>query len=198
MKHLKLLGLPALLAASMALAAASASATGLTGAGGAALGAGTTISLEAQTSLAMHPPFGTIECRNSNWSGKTSTSGGAAETVKVSMETVDFSECNSTMTTLANGILEFHTQGSTANNNATLTSSGFELTTEYFGTHCIFKTSNTDIGVVTGSANTGGNAVLDISATIPRTGGRSGAFCGSTAQWTGNYKVTSPSTLNVD
>jgi len=198
MKHLKLFGLTALLAASIAIAAASASATSLTGAGGAALGAGTVVALQAQTNLVMHPPFGATECNKSNWSGKTSNSGGAAETVKVSMEAITFSECNMTMTVLANGSLEFHTQGATANNNATLTSNGFELTTEYFGTHCIFKTSNTDIGTVTGSANTGGNAVLDISATMPRTGGRSGAFCGSTAQWTGSFKFTSPSTLDVD
>jgi hypothetical protein len=36
-----------------------------------------------------------------------------------------------------------------------------------------------------------------ISATIPRTGGSSGIFCGSTAAWTGAYKVMSPATLNI-
>jgi len=198
MKYLKMTGLAALAAALMAMAfAGSASATALTGAGGAVLGSGTTITSEAQTSVILHPPFGEIICKKSNVSGKTTNAGGAAETVKGNIETLDFSECNATVTTLANGSLEVHTEKEAANNNGTLTSSGSEVTVEYFGTHCIFKTTNTDIGVVTGSTTTGGNAVFDIAATIPRTGGRSGAFCGSTAQWTGSYKVTSPSTLNV-
>jgi hypothetical protein len=72
------------------------------------------------------------------------------------------------------------------------------VTVELLGLHCIFNTSNTDIGTFTGSANAGANATLDIEATIPRTGGRSGAFCGSSAQWKGSYKVTSPKPLAVD
>jgi hypothetical protein len=51
---------------------------------------------------------------------------------------------------------------------------------------------------LTGSTTTGGNATLDIAATIPRTGGTSGAFCGSSIQWTAAFKFTAPSTLNVD
>lgn len=72
------------------------------------------------------------------------------------------------------------------------------MTVEVSGFHCIYKTSSTDIGTLTGSANTESNPTLDIEATIPRTGGRSGAFCGSTAKWTGSYKVTAPNPLNVD
>jgi hypothetical protein len=199
MKYLKMFGLAALAAALMAfIVAGSASATTLTGAGGTALGAGTVITSEAEGMTILHPPFGDIECEESKVGGKTTNAGSSTETVLGNLEALSFSKCNATVTVLQLGSLEIHTQNATANNNGTLTSSGTEVTVEFFGTHCIFKTSNTDIGTVTGSANTGGNATFDISATIPRTGGRSGPFCGSTAQWTGSYKITSPSTLNVD
>jgi len=67
-----------------------------------------------------------------------------------------------------------------------------------FGFHCIFGTgAGTDIGTVTTNTASGGAATLDIGATIPRTGGTSGVFCGSTAQWTGTYKTTVPATLII-
>jgi hypothetical protein len=203
MKYLKMLGLAAISAAALTalFGAGSASATTLTGTGCTGTpsnhcAVGTTITSEAEGMTILHPPFGTIECEASTVSGKTTTTGGASETVKGNIETLDFSKCNATVTTLANGSLEVHSAG---NSNGTLTSTGSEVTVEYFGTHCIFKTSNTDIGLLTGSTTTKTeHATFDISATIPRTGGRSGAFCGSTAQWTGSYKVTSPTKLIVD
>jgi hypothetical protein len=199
MKYLKMIGLAALAAALMAMVVAgSASATTLTGAGGTLLGSGTAIASEAEGTTVLHPPFGDIECNKSTVNGKTTTAGGSTTTVSGNIEALTFTECNATVTVLTKGTLEIHTQNSTANNNGTLTSSGTEVTVEFFGTHCIFKTSGTDIGTLTGSGTTGGNATFDIAATIPRTGGRSGAFCGSTAQWTGNYKITNPSVLNVD
>ena len=68
------------------------------------------------------------------------------------------------------------------------------------GFHCIFETSpsGTDIGTLTGSAIAKGTATLDIEATIPRVGGSSGFFCGTTAQWTGAYQFNSPDPLNID
>ena len=65
------------------------------------------------------------------------------------------------------------------------------------GLHCVFTTNNTTIGTFTGSAKTGGTAVMDISGTIPRTGGKSGVFCGGNGTWKGSYTVTNPDTLNV-
>jgi hypothetical protein len=199
MRSLKTLYLAAAaLAAMAAFATSSASATTLTGSGGTDLETGTIVSGATEGTTVYHPPFGDLECQESSFSGKISNAGSSTETAKVTLETLSFSQCNTTYTVLKAGILEFHTSGSTADNNGTLTSNGTELTTEFIGTHCIFSTSNTSIGTVTGSSTTGGNATLDISATIPRTGGRSGAFCGSTAQWTGSYKFTSPSVLNID
>jgi hypothetical protein len=210
MGKLKSFALAAVMAAAfMALAASTASATELTNGSGEMITAGTAITSSAEGTTTLHPPFGDIECKKSTVEGSTTNTGGAAETVngKIKEEEpkpgevihgLSFTECNATVTILKSGSLEIHTRTGSADNNGTLTSSGTEVTVEFIGTHCIFKTSSTDIGTLTGSTNTGGNATLDIEATIPRTGGRSGAFCGSTAQWTGSYKVTSPAALNVD
>lgn len=202
MKYIKMLGLAAVAAAALMafVGASTASATTLTGTGcvGELEGhcaIGTEIKAENEGKVILDPPFGAIECSVSNVAGKTTTTGGASETVVGEIETLTFSSCNATVTVLKKGTLEIHSLGSS---NGTLTSSGAEVTVQFLGTHCVFSTNNTDLGTVTGSTTTGGNATLDIKATIPRTGGTSGAFCGSTAAWTGAYKVTSPATLNVD
>jgi hypothetical protein len=178
-----------LVAAFMAFAAASASATELTNGSGEMITSGSGIAAEAEGTTVLHPPFGNIECKNSSVSGKTTTTGGATETVSTSIESLSFTECNATVTVLAKGTLEIHTRTESADGNGTLTSSGTEVTVEFVGTHCIFKTSSTDIGTLTGAQGAEGSATFDIAATIPRTGGRSGAFCGSTAQWTGSYSI---------
>ena len=200
MKSLKMAG--AVIAAAAVLMAlafvGSASATTLTGAGGATLGAGTSISAANEGKVILHPPIGDIECESSSLSGKTENAGSSTETVFWFIEIWVIKVCNSTFVFIRTGTFQWHTSGESANNNALLTSTGAEFTIEFAGFHCIYKTNGTTIGTATGSANTGGNATIDISASIPRTGGRSGAFCGSTAAMTGSYKITSPSTLNTD
>jgi hypothetical protein len=199
MKYVKMLGLAACAAALMAfVVAGTASATVLTGAGGSTLGTGTAISSEAEGTTTLHPPIGDISCTGSTVAGEVTNAGGASETVKGPISSLTFSGCNAEVVVLEPGSLEIHTKTASADNNGTLTSSGAKVTVTFVGFHCIFTTSSTDIGTVTGSATTGGAATLDIEATIPRTGGRSGAFCGSTAAWTGSYKVTSPNPLNID
>jgi hypothetical protein len=196
MKNLKLPIFVVAVAAALALlAAASASATTLTGSGGTTLGTGTEIKGETESSLTLHPPIGDIECSKSSFSGKTTNAGSEGVAVNAGIESLSFSECNATVAVLVKGEIAFEGTGS---NNGTLKSSNTEVTVEFLGFHCIFKTSSTSLGTITGSATTGSSATLDISATIPRTGGRAGAFCGSTAQWTGSYKFTTPSTLNID
>jgi hypothetical protein len=194
MKQARMFGLAALAAALMAfVVAGTASATELDNASG-MVTTGSTFALNLEGNLIMHPPIGDFECSKSLLSGKTTNTGSASETVKANVESWTFQECNTAITVLKRGTLEIHSSGS---NNGTLTSSGMELTVNYLGFHCIFGTSNTDLGTITGSKNTGSTATFDISATIPRTGGMSGFFCGSTAQWTGAYGFTSPDTLNV-
>jgi hypothetical protein len=172
-----------------------ASATTLTGAGGTTLGTGTSVKAESEGTTTLHPPIGDIECKKASASLTTTNSGGSGVEVTASAESGGASECNGTVQFLATGSVSAQGTGS---NNGTLRSTGTEVTIEFSGFHCIFKTSSTTIGTITGSATTGSNATVDISATIPRVGGRSGAFCGSTAQWTGSFKITTPSTLNID
>ncbi|HKF81637.1 MAG TPA: hypothetical protein VKB23_01595 [Solirubrobacterales bacterium] len=139
----------------------------------------------------------TIEC-NSVVEGAFENPGEGP--AKASISSLTWSNCtnNWSVTTLTKGSLEFHNIAGTE--NGTVTSTGTEITATQSGSglHCIYKTSNTDIGTLTSSTKTGGNATLDISATIPRTGGSSGFFCGTAGTWTGSYKVSTPSTLYVD
>jgi hypothetical protein len=214
MKYLKMLGLAVIAAAALMafVGAGTASATTLTGTGCVGTPSnhcaiGTVIEAENVGHVTLHPPFGSITCKTSKVAGKTTTTGGKnakgeTESVKGEITALSFTDhgkaCNdgsAIVTVLQKGTLEIHSLG---NGNGTLTSSGTEVTVQYLGLDCVFKTNNTDIGTVTGSANTGGNAIFDIAAVIPRTGGTSGAFCGEKAQWTGTYKITKPAVLNVD
>jgi hypothetical protein len=199
MKYIKMLGLAAVAAAALMafMGAGTASAAKLTSPAGTQLLAGTVIKAEAEGHVTLHPPIGSITCAKSSVEGKTTTAGGGnpTTTVKGEITLLTFTECNATVTVLKKGTLEIHSLGG---GNGTLTSSGAEVTVSFSGFHCIFSTSNTDLGTVTGSGVTKSNATLDISATIPRTGGSSGVFCGSTAAWTGAYKVTQPNPLVID
>jgi hypothetical protein len=181
--------------ATMALAllalTAPASATILTDGVGNQLKTGTFVTAESEGTTEQHPPFGSINCKKSHFAGKTSNDGGAGASVNINVEAFSWSECNATFVTLQKGTLSINW---TSGNNGTLVSSGTEWTTTFLGFHCIYKTNNTKFGTITG----GTPATLDIEATLPRTGGSSGAFCGSTAQWTGSYKFTSPSTMLID
>lgn len=188
------------LAVVMALAiAASASATTFTGEGGTTLSVGTTIAAEAEGKITLHPPFGDIECSGAKTTGKITSAGGPSETIQGVVESLSYSGCNATITVLRTGSFETHTQETNANNNGGGSASGAEVTVEFSGIHCIFK-SNGGFGssVFTGSGTTGGKATIDTGGKVPRVGGRSGAFCGSEAETTGSWIITSPSTLNVD
>lgn len=100
-----------------------------------------------------------------------------------------FSSCSTTVATLNEGTLEVHHIAGT--DNGTVTSSGAEVTIKFLGVSCIFKTSKTDVGTLTG----GNPATFDISATIPS---ETGGFCPASGIWSGHYKVTTPSgTLHV-
>ena len=220
MKYLKMLGLAAIAAgALMAFAGAgTASATTLTCTNPpgtrVVCPTGTVIKAESEGHATLDSIIGNIECA-STVEGSTSNEGSSTETVSGNISALTFTGCTNSavVTVLAKGSLEVHTDPadpegkSGKTGNGTLTSTGTEVTVEQSGFHCIFKTNGTDIGTLTG-ATTATNAAkefthmatLDISATIPRTGGRSGIFCGSSAPWTGSYTVVSPNNgwLDVD
>lgn len=203
MKHVKAFLVAAALAGTMAFVAASpASATVLTDENGAQYGVGTAFDLLTEGPLVLESTIGKIECR-STLRGQITKAGNAAETVSGPIENnlpeePLFFECNANVVTPAKGILEIHTEEANPNNNGTLTSTGLEITTELNGFHCIYRTSSTDLGKLTGSKVTGGKATVDIKAILPRTGGRSGAFCGTTASLAGSYIVETPGRVDVD
>ena len=152
-------------------------------------------SLEDPEPIFVHMPIGAIECTGETYHYTIANPGSSVDTPSLPLLALNTSNCNATVTTLAKGTWQIHTSGSA--NNGTITSTGTETTIEFVGFHCIFKTSNTDLGTLTGSATTKSKATVDLSGTLPRTGGRSGAFCGSTAAITGSLSVTSPTSLNV-
>ncbi len=191
MKHLKMFGLAALAAALMAFVAVGTASATIIENGGGKLATGALITAESEGTTELHPPIGSINCKKSHVEGKTSNEGGGTGVnVTGNIEALSFSECNATVTVLQKGTLSI---AWTSGSNGTLSGTGQQVTVVYLGFHCIFSTNNTKLGTVTG----GTTATLDIEATIPRTGGSSGAFCGSTAQWTGSYSVSTPDTLNV-
>ena len=195
MKSLKTLGLAAVVAAALTglIGPSTASATTLTNSSGTHWTLGTTVHATSEIVI-LDSVIGNIEC-HSTVHGETTVTGGNGQIISIRISTLSFTSCNSTVVVLVNGELEIIGTGS---NNGELRSSGTRVTIEKSGFHCIFETSNTKIGTVTGSSTTGSTSSLDISANIPRVGGRSGAFCGSSAPWTGSYSIDSPDFVNVD
>jgi hypothetical protein len=193
MKHLKMIALAAM--ALMAFAG-SASATVIKS-GTTTLGTGTEIkaSVAAGGTARLTTTEGTVlnECTESTLVGKTSNTGGAAETVKgtVAAGALNWSGCNSTVDTLEGGELEIHHVAGTT--NGTLTAKGFTITvTGPFGS-CVFTAgAGTDMGTLTGS--TTGNATMDVNAVVTKTSG----LCPNSARWVARYTVTSPTKLNVE
>jgi hypothetical protein len=194
MKYVKMLGLLAVAAAALMAFAGTASATVLTSPAGTVY----TGEIKAETEnghAILHNAFTTVEC-NSFVTGKVEKHG-AGVTAGGNISTLSFPTCTGdTVTVTTPGSLEIHTG---ANGHGTLTSSGAAVSVfnHAFGGTCIYTTNNTQIGTVTPAPSNTGHATLDISATIPRSGGSLGIFCGSTGSWTGNYKVTSPTGLRV-
>ena len=140
-----------------------------------------------------------VSCTASSVEGKVQNHGSGV-TASGSISSLTFTGCGAdAVTVLKAGSLEIHEKQG-GNGYGTLTSVGAEITIKNgaTGVSCTYTTgTGTDIGTLTGSGSTGGNATLDIeSATIPRTG--DSILCGSKGQWTGSYKVTTPSTVVVD
>jgi hypothetical protein len=204
MKYVKMLGLLAIAVAALMAFAGSASAATLTSPTGTVYNGALTVSAGA-TSL--DGAFSTVTCNKSHVTANL-TSQGTTATAKFNVSTLDFTECNFPTKVEAGGTLELHaikkgvTPHATCDHvqnvycNGTLTSSGAKVTiTTSVGT-CTFTTTNTPVGISTGTDTTGGKAKLDIAGNIPRTAGN--FLCGSSGVWTGSYTIDSPSTLWLD
>ncbi|HMI81347.1 MAG TPA: hypothetical protein VK480_06120 [Solirubrobacterales bacterium] len=194
MKYSKTLVLVALSMAALLASTSIASATTLTQAPSYE-GA---IHAESEGTVVIHGPDTAI-CK-STIEGTVNPTGGEG-TVGGEVKKLTFEECGSNdVIVQLPGELAIHTQGASSNGNGTVTSTVavIEIKFTQVGLTCIYSTTNTDIGTLTGSRNTGGTAKIDVEAALPRTGGSGGIFCGSTAQWTASYKITTPDYLDVD
>ncbi|MGN6215384.1 MAG: hypothetical protein ACTHN7_00280 [Solirubrobacterales bacterium] len=195
MKYLKMLGLAVLAAGLLAVGGtATASATELT-CGTSMCAAETTIKSESEGRVVLDAPFGNVEAELSV-EGATENTGSSSETIrkrvtKVTVITIG----GDSWVIIKTGLWNIHLFEPP---NAKVTWSGWSFKIVHLGVECIYETNETEIGTLTGSKTTGSNATLDIKATIPRTGGSGGVFCGSSAPLTGSLKITSPTTLNVD
>jgi hypothetical protein len=186
MKYVKMLGLLAVAAAALMAFAGTASATSVTSSAGST----PTIHAESEGATTLHGVVD-ITCQKSTVGGAVE-SHGSGVTVKGNIGTLTFTECGNNHVTVKNkGSLEVH--GTATTGNGTLTSSGAEISIQVtsLGITCVFTTSNTHIGTYAASTST---MTID-SASIPRTGGS--VFCGSSGEWTGSYKLTSPSGLEI-
>lgn len=173
------------LAALMALAG-TASATVLTSPAGTAY-TGTKISHSAAVSLTWAG-----ECKTSVWH-ETVESHGATATAVSKVNSLTFSECGYPVTVSKAGTTEVHSLG---NGNGTVTWSGAEIIVKSPVGDCTYATKNTHLGTLTGSKNTGGTAVFDLNANVPRTGGS--FACAAYGEWKGTYVVQTPDYLDVD
>jgi hypothetical protein len=121
---------------------------------------------------------------------------GPSTTVRGITESVKVQECtNGTHETIhKTGVVEVHSLG---NGNGTVTWTGAEIELSVpLGFKCIYTTSNTHLGTLEGSKNTGGKARISInSSTLSRTGGS--AFCGTGGFLTGTMVINSPTYLDV-
>lgn len=195
MKHARTLKLAGIVAAAFLAFAGTASATQLTSP------AGTTYtgSLHASSvgHAVYHNAFVTFECAGTLSSNIEQH--GVGLTIKGSVSEFSYTACtnNITVKTLKKGTMEVHLIAGT--DNGTVTSNGAEIEVFFaqLGFRCIYSTINTHVGTLTSSKTTGGTAVLDVMASLPRTGGS--VFCGSApGGWTGTYKVSTPDSLFVD
>jgi hypothetical protein len=190
----KMLGLLTFTAAVLMAFATPVSATTLTAP------AGTTYTgeIKAETEnghFIFHNAYTTWEC-NSFISFKVEQHG-AGVTVGGKISSLTFPTCTGdTVAVNQAGVLEMHT-GSNGHGIVTLSGSAWTIFNHAFGGTCIYTTSSTSIGTLTPAPISTGHATLDISASIPRTGGTLGVFCGNTGTWTGNYKFTTPTGMRI-
>ncbi|HEY6731679.1 MAG TPA: hypothetical protein VI039_11730 [Solirubrobacterales bacterium] len=196
MKYLRIPALLAVVVAAMALPA-TASADSATAPSG-TLYTGS-VSAANEGAITIHGVVD-ITCSNSSMSGSVATHGSGV-LVWVPFNSLTFTNCNQHVKVLAGGGLTFNQFGS--GGNAIVESEEAEITvqiTSIFGNvHCYFGTRilGTPIGTLTGAASNSDHATLDLSGFLEVLGGSS-FLCGSSAEWTGNYKFNSPTGLRVD
>jgi hypothetical protein len=201
MKHLKILGLGLMAAAALMafVGAGTASATVLSNAtGNMKVGEEIHAVIEPGTTAELEAGFITVTCTAGTIKGTISNAGSNTTTVSGTTSAVTFSSCNCEPITVTNGSLEIHYISGT---KGTLTASGFTATvpcnTIFGKVTCKYITGNNkDMGILTGSKETGATATMDVETALTREEGSS-ELCNASATWKAKYIVTTPDELNV-
>jgi len=183
MKFSRMLGLLALVAASLMAIAASAAATTYTSPAGTAYTG--EIALANEGHIVLQNPIAKIECEATVVEAKVEKHG-VGVTAQGALTELKFPSCTNSwhVTTVAPGAVEVHL---VETSNGTLTSNGMTLEATRLGITCRYTTSNADIGKFT-SGNPG---TLHLEGAFPFHGGS--PLCGSGSfKLNGSYKVTVP------
>src|SRR6476469_742769 len=194
MRHLKALVLLALAATGLMLMAANASATsGTTITSPTGTVATPTIKAETEGGhLKLANPIASIQC-GSTLEAKIERHGTeSAASGKVS--SLSFTGCTNSwhVTTVSPGELAIE---STSGYDGVVNSTGMKLDATRLGVTCVYETSATKLGTITG----GSPATLHLEAALSINVKESSGFCGSgTAKLEGSYKLSSPEGLFVD
>ena len=201
MKYIKMLGLAAMAAAALMAFAGAGTASAdelcknLTGS---ACEQANAISSVNVGNVTLTTTFKNVVCEESKVAGSV-TEQGAGKTILGNITTLDFSKCNCEVKVLKNGTLSATNIAGT--DNGTVSSNGAEVTvfcekTIVGAVHCIYATTNTHLGVLTGSKKVEETAVLHAEeAEIPRL--KTDFICAEKAKWDATYSVTEPDTLQV-
>jgi hypothetical protein len=194
MKHVKMLGLALIAAASvMAFVASSASATALYS-GATKQGVGTQIVATLSGSATLKSTGGTLldTCTGSEIKGKISNAGGAGVTVSGAIETLNWGVCTEPTTTTTKGELEIHHISGGINGTLTAKKTTVDVNTTIFGAVCQYTVGEAlDLGTLNGK--TAGDATITPKVVIPA---ENTFFCPD-ANWEATFNVTSPTPLHV-
>jgi len=191
MKHVKMLGLLVMAAASLMAFASSASAAPTltspekveyTGELSATLESGTSALLKAgiEDTCTESTAKGTVSVNN-----ETHAEG--------ALSALTFGKCSQDTTVINAGSLTVKPNGTVATKNSRV-----EVKVTSLGITCFYgaEATNIDIGTLTPTNVTGSTATMDINTTeLVRLSGSNTTFCASKGTWTGSYKVTTPDTL---
>jgi hypothetical protein len=146
------------------------------------------INATASSSLLLEMGFQSVTCTASSAKGKVESH--TATTAGGKISSLSFSACGgTTVDVITNGSLSISSNG---DGTGAVSGSGTQVTISILGTSCVYGTTGTLLGTLTG----GTPATMKIKASLPKISG--GFSCASPAFWSGSYTVTSPSTLLID
>jgi hypothetical protein len=187
MKHLKMLGLFVMAAASLMAFAGSASAAGTFTSPEKVAYFGE-LHASGKGTFLLKAGFAEITCTESTILGHVEVNN--EEEASGKLTKISFTGCgSSTVDTLSVGSLTIKKA------NTAVFATGSEVTVSTLGTSCVYGGgTGTQLGSATNNGS--GAVVLNVKANLPKISG--GFLCANPAEWTGTYTVTSPSPSFID